>query len=196
MYCVQTDPIVPSKDCLPPDPSHYFYLGHTGIQVLNFSEPMAFCLHLREPAKREGPFDPHSGKNDDRDKDCLALMMELLGMMPCKVVSIPEISLTNGDLRHIQRLRFWPLNKILMEKYDFSVQDANDMADFFIPILDFALEMRPTTAQPNALVIYGSVQYHGFVNLQWLLLNLSTQMGACLRRKEERRMIGKRWRLE
>lgn len=34
-----------------------------------------------------------------------------------------------------------------MEKYNFSEQDANDMADFLIPILDFAPEKRPTAAQ-------------------------------------------------
>lgn len=34
-----------------------------------------------------------------------------------------------------------------MEKYDFSEQDATDMADFLIPILDFAPEKRPTAAQ-------------------------------------------------
>ena len=52
-----------------------------------------------------------------------------------------------GDLRHIRRLRFWPLNKVLMEKYEFSEQDANDMADFLVPILDFAPGKRPTAAQ-------------------------------------------------
>lgn len=44
-------------------------------------------------------------------------------------------------------MRFWPLNKVLTEKYDFSEQDANDMADFLIPILDFIPEKRPTAAQ-------------------------------------------------
>lgn len=52
-----------------------------------------------------------------------------------------------GDLRHIRRLRFWPLTKVLMEKYDFSEQDANSMADFLLPLLDFAAEKRPTAAQ-------------------------------------------------
>lgn len=52
-----------------------------------------------------------------------------------------------GDLRHIRRLRFWPLNKVLMEKYDFSEQDASDMADFLVPILDFVPEKRPSAAQ-------------------------------------------------
>lgn len=53
----------------------------------------------------------------------------------------------HGDLRHIRRLRFWPLNKVLVEKYEFSEQDANDMTDFLIPILDFEPEKRPTAAQ-------------------------------------------------
>lgn len=53
----------------------------------------------------------------------------------------------HGDLRHIRDFRFWPINKILMEKYDFSEQDANDMADFLVPILDFVPEKRPTAAQ-------------------------------------------------
>lgn len=52
-----------------------------------------------------------------------------------------------GDLRHIRRLRFWPLNKVLMEKYDFSEQDANSMTDFLVPILDFVPEKRPTAGQ-------------------------------------------------
>ena len=34
-----------------------------------------------------------------------------------------------------------------MEKYDLSEQDATNMADFLIPILDFAPEKRPTAAQ-------------------------------------------------
>lgn len=34
-----------------------------------------------------------------------------------------------------------------MEKYNFSEQDANDMADFLVPILDFAPEKRPAAAQ-------------------------------------------------
>lgn len=53
----------------------------------------------------------------------------------------------HGDLRHIRRLRFWPLNKVLQEKYDFSEQDASDMADFLVPMLDFVSEKRPTAAQ-------------------------------------------------
>ncbi|CAN4119443.1 unnamed protein product [Withania somnifera] len=96
-------------------------------------------------------FDPHSGDNYDRDEDHLALMMELLGMMPRKIAlggrHSREFFNRYGDLRHIRRLRFWPMNKVLREKYEFSEQDANDMADFLVPILDFVPEKRPTAAQ-------------------------------------------------
>ncbi|KAG5570333.1 hypothetical protein H5410_060099 [Solanum commersonii] len=47
----------------------------------------------------------------------------------------------HGDLRHIRRLRFWPLKKVLVEKYEFSEQDAKDLSDFLVP------EKRPTAIQ-------------------------------------------------
>lgn len=34
-----------------------------------------------------------------------------------------------------------------MEKYNFSEQDANDMTNFLVPILDYVPEKRPTAAQ-------------------------------------------------
>ena len=34
-----------------------------------------------------------------------------------------------------------------MEKYEFSEQAANDLADFLVPMLDFVPEKRPTAAQ-------------------------------------------------
>lgn len=52
-----------------------------------------------------------------------------------------------GDLRHIRRLRVWPLVKVLSEKYEFREQDASEMADFLIQILDFVPEKRLIAAQ-------------------------------------------------
>nr|KYP68622.1 Serine/threonine-protein kinase SRPK1 [Cajanus cajan] len=96
-------------------------------------------------------FDPHSGDNYDRDEDHLALMMELLGVMPSKIALggrySREFFNSQGDLRHISKLRFWPMDKVLMEKYNFSEQDTNDLVDFLVPLLDFDPEKRPTAAQ-------------------------------------------------
>ncbi|KAL9252237.1 kinase dsk1-like protein [Drosera capensis] len=96
-------------------------------------------------------FDPHSGDNYERDEDHLALMMELLGMMLRKFALGGRYSRDyfnrHGDLRHIRRLRFWPLNKVLMEKYDLSEKEANGMADFLVPILNFDPDKRPSAGQ-------------------------------------------------
>nr|KYP51822.1 Protein kinase dsk1 [Cajanus cajan] len=111
----------------------------------------SFACICFELAAGDVLFDPHSGDNYDRDEDHLALMMELLGMMPRKIALGGRYSRDYfnryGDLRHIRRLRFWPLNKVMMEKYEFSEQDANSMADFLLPLLDFVPEKRPTAAQ-------------------------------------------------
>ncbi|PNY07104.1 SRSF protein kinase 2-like protein [Trifolium pratense] len=111
----------------------------------------SFACICFELATGDVLFDPHSGDNYDRDEDHLALMMELLGMMPRKIALGGRYSRDffnrYGDLRHIRRLRFWPITKVLMEKYDFSEQDASDMSDFLVPLLDFVPEKRPTAAQ-------------------------------------------------
>ncbi|TKY67130.1 kinase dsk1 [Spatholobus suberectus] len=111
----------------------------------------SFACICFELATGDVLFDPNSGDNYDRDEDHLALMMELLGVMPPKIALggrySQEFFNRHGELRHISNLRFWPMDKVLMEKYNFSEQDTNDLVDFLIPILDFVPEKRPTAAQ-------------------------------------------------
>ncbi|KAL5709657.1 non-specific serine/threonine protein kinase [Ranunculus cassubicifolius] len=111
----------------------------------------SFACICFELATGDVLFDPHSGDKFDRDEDHLALMMELVGTMPRKIALGGKYSRDffnrYGDLRHIRRLRFWPLNKVLSEKYAFSEQDAIEMEEFLVPILDFSPEKRPTAAQ-------------------------------------------------
>ncbi|KAL6637853.1 hypothetical protein ACP70R_025425 [Stipagrostis hirtigluma subsp. patula] len=122
-----------------------------GSKYSTSADLWSFACICFELATGDVLFDPHSGDNFDRDEDHLALMMELLGMMPRKIALGGRYSRDffnrYGDLRHIRRLRFWPLNKVLMEKYEFTEKNANDMADFLVPILDFVPEKRPTAAQ-------------------------------------------------
>ncbi|PSR98482.1 Protein kinase [Actinidia chinensis var. chinensis] len=122
-----------------------------GSKYSTSADLWSFACICFELATGDVLFDPHSGDNFDRDEDHLALMMELLGMMPRKIALGGRYSRDffnrYGDLRHIRRLRFWPLNKVLSEKYEFSEQDASALADFLLPILDFVPENRPTAAQ-------------------------------------------------
>ncbi|CAI9105512.1 OLC1v1004443C1 [Oldenlandia corymbosa var. corymbosa] len=122
-----------------------------GSKYSTSADLWSFACICFELATGDVLFDPHSGDNYDRDEDHLALMMELLGMMPRKIALggrySREFFNRFGDLRHIRRLRFWPLSKVLMEKYEFNERDATELADFLLPILDFVPDKRPTAAQ-------------------------------------------------
>ena len=53
----------------------------------------------------------------------------------------------HGDLKRIRRLKFWPLDKLLIDRYKFSESDAREFSEFLLPLFDFAPEKRPTAQQ-------------------------------------------------
>lgn len=53
----------------------------------------------------------------------------------------------HGDLKRIRRLKFWPLDRLLVDRYKFSESDAHELADFLVPLLNFEPEKRPTAQQ-------------------------------------------------
>lgn len=93
-------------------------------------------------------FDPRSGKDYDRDEDHLALMMELVGRMPKHLALSGKYSKEffnrSGELRHIRSLKFWPCERVLIEKYNMPEKDAKDLSDFLVPMLDFNPSKRAT----------------------------------------------------
>jgi len=90
-------------------------------------------------------FDPKAGQNYDRDEDHLALMIELLGNIPkdfaIKGKHSKEFFTRKGKLKHIEKLKGWPLASVLEDKYDFSPRDAAEFADF----LKSMLRYKPST---------------------------------------------------
>jgi len=96
-------------------------------------------------------FEPHSGDDYSRDEDHIALIIELLGHLPRKLWQNGQFSREflnkRGELRHIHKLKMWPLRDVLMEKYDWSSEDADNFASFLIPMLDLNPERRATAAQ-------------------------------------------------
>ncbi|WCJ41682.1 Protein kinase superfamily protein [Euphorbia peplus] len=122
-----------------------------GSKYSTSADIWSFACICFELATGDLLFDPKSGDRYNRDEDHLALMMELLDRIPSKIASGGRYSRDffnkQGDLKHIRELRFWPLDKVLMEKYKFSKQDATDMASFLLPMLHFVPEKRPTAAE-------------------------------------------------
>ncbi|GLJ21522.1 hypothetical protein SUGI_0398230 [Cryptomeria japonica] len=120
----------------------------------NYSTPVdmwSFACIVFELATGDVLFDPHGSEHYSCDEDHLALMMELLGKMPRKIAlggsHSRDLFDRHGDLKHIRRLRFWPLDRILFEKYKLSEKDAGKLAEFLLPLLDFVPEKRPTAGQ-------------------------------------------------
>uniref|UniRef100_A0A8D3C852 non-specific serine/threonine protein kinase n=1 Tax=Scophthalmus maximus TaxID=52904 RepID=A0A8D3C852_SCOMX len=96
-------------------------------------------------------FEPHSGEDYSRDEDHIALIIELLGKVPRKLISAgkytKEFFTKKGDLRHITRLKPWGLIDVLVEKYEWSKEEAHTFSSFLLPMLDLVPERRATAAQ-------------------------------------------------
>ncbi|XP_075498343.1 uncharacterized protein LOC142536846 [Primulina tabacum] len=111
----------------------------------------SFACIAFELATGEMMFTPKTGQGFSEDEDHLALMMELLGKMPRKIATCGARSKDYfdryGDLKRIRRLKYLPLDRLLVEKFKFSGADAREFADFLCPILDFEPEKRPTAQQ-------------------------------------------------
>ncbi|KAH9608495.1 hypothetical protein KSS87_019957 [Heliosperma pusillum] len=111
----------------------------------------SFACTAFELATGDMLFAPKGGQGFSEDEDHLALMQELLGKMPKKIanggVKSKDFFDRYGDLKRIRRLKFWSLDRLLVEKYKFPEIEAREFADFLRPVLDFAPEKRPTAQQ-------------------------------------------------
>lgn len=79
-------------------------------------------------------FDPASGTRYSKDDDHIAQVIELLGPIPTDLVRsgkyANEFFNRKGDLRHIQKLRYWPLDRVLTDKYLFPQAEAEALEGF------------------------------------------------------------------
>lgn len=111
-------------------------------------------------------FDPHSGDNWSRDEDHIALITELVGNLPKRIVlggkyskgraifsshflrtRYSEFFKKDGTLRRISRLKPWPLKDVLTEKYEWGETEADEFASFLLPMLKPDCSRRATAAQ-------------------------------------------------
>ncbi|KAJ6659894.1 hypothetical protein lerEdw1_018350 [Lerista edwardsae] len=96
-------------------------------------------------------FEPHSGEDYSRDEDHIALIIELLGKIPRKLIVAGKYSkeffTKKGDLKHITKLKPWGLFEVLVEKYEWPHEEAAAFTDFLLPMLELNPEKRATAEQ-------------------------------------------------
>ncbi|KAF7967159.1 hypothetical protein HWV62_35670 [Athelia sp. TMB] len=87
-------------------------------------------------------FDPASGSRYSKDDDHIAQIIELMGEIPKTIAFAGKYSSeffnrkgSAGELRHINKLRYWPLESVLHDKYLFPKADADGIAAFLAPML-------------------------------------------------------------
>ncbi|KAG0013135.1 serine/threonine protein kinase, CMGC group [Entomortierella chlamydospora] len=84
-------------------------------------------------------FDPQNGTSYNKDDDHMAQIIELMGNFPKKLALSgkysQELFNRKGELRHIHKLRMWPLQDVLHEKYLMPRAEADFLADFLCKML-------------------------------------------------------------
>ncbi|KAF0036110.1 hypothetical protein F2P81_011422 [Scophthalmus maximus] len=109
------------------------------------------ALEAFELATGDYLFEPHSGEDYTRDEDHIAHIIELLGPVPLPFALSGRYSREyfnrKGDLRHISSLKPWALFDVLLEKYEWPLDQAAQFSDFLCTMLELQPERRATAAQ-------------------------------------------------
>jgi len=133
----------------------FFLQNHCGADFLQLFELLAGGDYL---------FDPQAGSRYSKDEDHIAQIIELVGEFPQSLAFSGKYSSRffnrkgapfapplpselirpwlAGELRHINKLRFWPLEDVLHDKYEFTRETAQTIASFLGPMLRLSPEKR------------------------------------------------------
>jgi len=122
-----------------------------GLTYGTSADIWSFACMIFEMITGDFLFEPRKGNNFDKDDDHLAQMMEILGKMPKNIAFSGRLSKRffdkTGHLLKIRGLQHWPLKKVLMEKYRFIENEAEALADFLLPMLEWHPEKRATAKE-------------------------------------------------
>ncbi|XP_017266691.1 SRSF protein kinase 3 isoform X2 [Kryptolebias marmoratus] len=96
-------------------------------------------------------FHPKASEFISLEEDHISQIIELLGKIP-PVVALSgkysaEYFTRRGDLRRVSSLRLWSLYDVLVEKYNFLLEEASGFSDFLLHMLDYHSERRATAAR-------------------------------------------------
>ncbi|KAG6873152.1 hypothetical protein C0995_002306 [Termitomyces sp. Mi166 len=114
-------------------------------------------------------FDPASGSRYSKDDDHIAQIMELMGEIPRSIAFSGKYSgeffNRKGELRHITKLRYWPLSSVLHDKYLFPSTEADALAGFLTPMLRLHPEKRASAREMAGHAWLGGVVVQGEVDV-------------------------------
>lgn len=113
-------------------------------------------------------FDPAAGNKYNKDDDHIAQVIELVGNFPKALAFAGKYSADifnrKGELRHISKLRFWPLEAVLQEKYLMPRDEALKLNNFLVPMLRLDPDRRTDAATAlkdewlNGVVVEGEIE--------------------------------------
>lgn len=110
----------------------------------------AACMAF-ELATGDYLFEPHEGQDYSRDDDHLAHIIELLGEIPLNITQTGNYAKNffnkRGQLRNIRSLKPWDLYQVLVEKYEWSHEDAKIFHEFLAQMLEYDPKKRATAAE-------------------------------------------------
>ena len=113
-------------------------------------------------------FDPQSGSKYSKDDDHIAQIMELVGDFPRSIAFSGKYSSEffnrKGELRHIHRLRFWPVESVLHDKYLLPRDDADLIGSFLTPMLRLDPEKRAAAGELIHHVWLDGIQTQGEID--------------------------------
>ncbi|XP_037375486.1 SRSF protein kinase 1 isoform X4 [Talpa occidentalis] len=128
----------------------YLFEPHSGEEYTRDEDHIAHIIELIGRIPRRFALSGKYSQDFFNRRDHIALIIELLGKVPRKLIVAGKYSkeffTKKGDLKHITKLKPWGLFEVLVEKYEWSQEEAAGFTDFLLPMLELIPEKRATAA--------------------------------------------------
>ncbi|XP_074167249.1 SRSF protein kinase 1 isoform X2 [Sminthopsis crassicaudata] len=129
----------------------YLFEPHSGEEYTRDEDHIAHIIELIGRIPRRFALSGKYSQDFFNRRDHIALIIELLGKVPRKLIVAGKYSkeffTKKGDLKHITKLKPWGLFEVLVEKYEWSQEEAAGFTDFLLPMLELIPEKRATAAE-------------------------------------------------